>query len=152
VQFTEVRGGGAPEPTAHSASLRLFNVAIRAENLTGTPIPFGENSEEFDPDGMHDPGAPQFLTAKRAGTYLVMGEVSWQANVSGYRSLEIQKGGGVIGKVGGPALPPPAFTFQQVSAITRLSAGERVFLGGLQGSGTALIIDSARFSIAWLGA
>jgi hypothetical protein len=93
---------------------------------------------EFDTDKMFDPAQPTRLTARTGGTYLVIGEIQWAANGSGYRSASIMKtwgpNFGVIGSVLGPPLQPPAATSQNVSTLTQLGVGDYVELVAMQSS------------------
>jgi hypothetical protein len=111
------------------------------------------DAAEFDTDGLFDPGGDRTsLRATRPGTYIAMGEITWdRTSGNGYRSAEIMLGGNSVSQAVGPPLPEGVYTTQQVTAIVRMGEGDIVQLGATQSSGAGLVISAARLSLAWLG-
>jgi photosystem II stability/assembly factor-like uncharacterized protein len=139
------------EPRVPAARIGIWNGGQEAKPAAQTIVKF-RNGADFDTDGLFDPADPTSLTATRPGTYIAVGEISWdKASGNGYRSAHIMLRGNSAGEVGGPALPTGVYTTQQVTAIVRMDTGEHVQLGALQGSGGGLQIYSATLSLAWLG-
>jgi hypothetical protein len=118
-------------------------------------------AEEFDTAGAFSPSQSQVcLVPPIGGTYVIEGDVTWEANATGYRALDIMRDhpapqGGFSDKplasVGGPALAPPAVTKQSITAIEQLAAGDCVRLRATQASGGELDVIWAHFSMAWVG-
>jgi hypothetical protein len=119
-------------------------------DITGTFL--HADTELFDTAGLHADGSDSdLLTAPVSGTYIVSATVEWEPDAAGYRSTTLLAGdGGSISSVGGPALPPPAYTTQNVSGVDRLNAGEAVRVEALQGSGGDLDARLSRFELAFV--
>jgi photosystem II stability/assembly factor-like uncharacterized protein len=142
---------GQEDGLAAAARVRVVEGKQAAPTVARTLVEFRQ--VDFDNGGFFDPGAPTALTARRPGTYLAAGEVQWDQrhNGQGYRSAEIMLRGDSVGHVGYVPLPPGVFTSQQVTAIIRMDAGDRVELGATQSSGAAVVVTGATLSLAWLG-
>jgi photosystem II stability/assembly factor-like uncharacterized protein len=142
---------GEEDGLVPAVRVRVVDGKQSAATIARTLVDF--NLVDFDNGGSFDPGTPTALTARRPGTYLAVGEVQWDQrhNGQGYRSAEIMLGGESVGHVGCVPLPPGVFTMQQVTAIIRMNAGDRVQLGAMQSSGAALLVTGATLSLAWLG-
>jgi hypothetical protein len=136
--------------------------AVRIEDDTTVPLasaasaPLDLDDEIFDTADMHPGnGNDDRIRAPRAGIYVLSGEVEWEPNGSGYRTLElIQLNQGI--KALGSSLVQPRdstlqATVQQVTTIAHLSEGATVGLVPLQGSGNTLELRRATLSAAFVG-
>jgi len=96
-------------------------------------------------------------TAQVAGTYGIIGHVSWPVNATGVRALELYKNGTVYtsGNQGGPA-PVTNWTAQETRITMPLAAGDYVEMFAQQASGGALTLNSGTapyqtyMSVEWL--
>jgi hypothetical protein len=92
-----------------------------------------------------------------AGTYLLTAYLTWPANATGYRKLEIKAGPSGTEAVAAVSQDQPVqesgqVTTQTVSGLVRLASGDRVFVQATQDSGTGLTVQAPNgFSISWLG-
>ena len=109
----------------------------------------------FDTAQMHPgDGKEDRIRLPRTGTYVLNGEVEWEPNRDGYRTLELvllNQGGGAVGKsLVEPRDSAIQATVQQVTAIVRLSEGATIGLVAGQGSGGPLEVVHATLSAAFL--
>lgn len=64
-------------------------------NDTNTTVAF--NSEQFDTDTMHDASTNNSrLTCKTAGKYLIISNITWETNVTGFRQQQIKLNGATV--------------------------------------------------------
>lgn len=123
--------------------LRSVPVAVRVyrdsaqsiANATADYISF--SAAENDAFGMWKASAPTTLTAYASGLYVMQGMIAFDANVNGYRTLEIEVPDGVlIGTIlfGGSGNIQPMST----TALYVLGEGDGVRLRVYQNSGGAL--------------
>ena len=85
----------APAASPFVGCVILDNSPIQSvANNTSTAITW--NSESFDTDGFHDTSTNTSritIPAGKGGKYLVIGQVSWDNNTSGYRNVQLYKNG-----------------------------------------------------------
>lgn len=98
------------------------------------------DTEEFDTHAMHSTGTnPTRLTSVAAGYYLVIGQIGFAANATGYREAMIFKGGTTVVAraviLAAPAVPP---THVIVTGVVSLASAEYVELRARQNSTGAL--------------
>jgi hypothetical protein len=137
--------------------------AVRVEDDTqvelesATSVLMDLDDEVFDTAEMHPGnGSDDRIRVPRTGTYVLSGEVEWQPNDSGYRTLELLQL-----NMGGPlalgrSLVEPRHstiqpTIQQVTAIVRLDAGATAGLMAGQASGIDLELVRGTLSAAFVG-
>ena len=137
--------------------------AVRVDDDTQVSIPtagfeqLSLDDEVFDTARMH-PGAGRDdrIEIKRSGTYVLAGEVAWEPNGGGFRALDLVRIARPLPEVLGSSRVEPRDsaiqqTVQQVTAIVRLEAGEKVSLLAGQGSGGDLEMQRASLSAAFAG-
>jgi len=120
-----------------NAACRICNSVNQSiANNTSTLIAF--NTEIFDNDTMHDAVTNNTrLTCKSAGKYLVIAQVGFEVNTTGYRGLDILKNGMLVGRI----ICAPAPTIESVycaTTIIELAVNDYVELSVFQTSGGAL--------------
>jgi hypothetical protein len=120
--------------------------------LVNTTLTF--SLENFDTDNMHSASINSRLTAQRSGTYLITAQIEWGANATGYREINLCKGGSFCyGFNTVPAISGTS-TFQNVQQVWRMQAGDYVEVRGWQTSGTTLTTGSGQdeaFTMTWVG-
>jgi hypothetical protein len=90
------------------------------------------DSERWDSSGLHDAALPTRLTCPETGIYLISGSVSFAANATGRRYLDIYLNGNtMLARQINPAAPVGA-TDLTVSTTYQLNAGDYVELRVLQ--------------------
>jgi hypothetical protein len=111
-------------------------------NTTWTPISF--SSVRYDNNSLFSSGDPTKLTCKRAGKYLIIGQVGFYPNATGYRTAGIFVNGTAppasiaVGNIPGQVVSVgPDLT---LSTIYSLSIGDYVTLSVWQNSGGALSV------------
>jgi hypothetical protein len=114
------------------------------------------DDEVFDTAAMHPGnGKADRVRVPRTGTYVLNGEVEWEPNETGYRTLDlIQLNTGI--KALGSSLVEPRHstiqpTIQQVAAIVRLAEGDTIGLRAGQASGVDLELVRGTLSAAFVG-
>ena len=145
-----------PIETAIFSGARVYHSsATSIPNNTFTPLTF--DSEFFDTDGYHDPGAnPGRLTVPADGIYLIMAGIFWQANVTGIRAARIIHSAAPSFAMAWNNVPAGSTAVaNNFSTIISMTAGQYVIIDVLQDSGGALNVqasafDSPVFSIARL--
>lgn len=120
---------------------RVYHNAAQSID-TATPTALAFNSERYDTDVIHDTVTNNSrLTCKTAGKYLIIGNLTWQANTTGQRGTSILLGGVTqlaylyVDPVGSGK--PRAF----IATIYSLAVNDYVQLIATQNSGIALTID-----------
>jgi hypothetical protein len=119
------------------------------------------DDEVFDTGEMHPGnGNDDRIRVSKTGTYILHGEVEWEADGSGYRRLDLVQlnhhPGIVPVVVGSTAVEPRDSTIQntiqQATAIVHLDEGTTIGLMAGQGSGDDLEVVRASLSAAYTGA
>lgn len=129
-------------------------------NSTQTPLSF--DTVDFDTDVMFALVAPDRLTVRTAGVYVMIGNFLYAANATGQRQANITRNGDHASSIflARNVLPantvPFIGTAVNVSAVWSLAVGEYVQLLALQQSGGALdvltaAVYSASFSAVLIG-
>ena len=133
---------------------RVSNSAnISISDSTTTALTF--NTDDFDTDDLHDTSTNKDrITIKQAGKYLIVGQVVWESNSTGYRYTEIYKNGlTVLAGVDQDAVSTVG-TYQNISTIADLSIDDYITLRTYQNSGGNLNVltleGSPIFSVALL--
>ena len=115
------------------------------------------DDEVFDAAGMHPGnGSDDRIRVSRTGTYVLSGEVEWEANGDGFRVLDLVQLNNHPGVVGSTSVQPRDSsiqnTIQQATAIVHLTEGTTIGLTAGQGSGDKLHVVRASLSAAFIGA
>jgi len=127
-----------------------FDISARVSNSTDIPIPDSTvtaltfDTEEFDTDGIFDPGNPTRLTARTAGKYLIMGYVEFNTSFGAneMREVDIRLNGFTrIARVVGGSLPTAPF-ITTISTYYELQANDYVELTVRQISGGTLNVHA----------
>jgi hypothetical protein len=151
---------GPPGPQGDSGDLET-QPAIRVEDDTQVGVGsagavFVEFDQEiFDTAEMHPVnGNDNRIRLPRTGTYVISGEVEWEPNADGYRTLNLIHVNNGLAPVGTSLVQPRDSTIQptvqQVSAIVRVDAGAVIALLAGQGSGVELDLVRATLSAAFV--
>ena len=141
--------GAVPQVKATHA---IAGTVAPNDQATGTLVFEGE---EFDTAFMHDTTAnTDRLTAPIAGVYLVTAAVSWEANGTGARQLQIRKNatGNPVHSQIIAASGFDYFTNQSTSTLLKLASGDFLQARVVQNSGMARSVNSAEFGMTWVGA
>lgn len=140
--------GGSPELQIITmnklfASCRVYNDAdISVGNGAFEALTF--NSEYFDTDGMHSTVSDTSrITLVTAGTYLVGGNVYFNANATGIRRIQIQLNGATVIAYSAMDIDSSTAHIMTVSTIYAFSANDYVELYAYQNSGGALDVKAA---------
>lgn len=125
-------------------SIRITRTSNRSvPNSTPTAIPWQARYPGYSSSGMWEPSQPDTsqIFIPRSGKYLIICTVRWAANGSGYRMLAIKvNDGNNIAKVQAPAVGGNP-TYQQISAMAHLNAGDYIQIIAVQNSGTTLNLE-----------
>jgi hypothetical protein len=128
-------------PAPASRSVRVYHSVAQPSN-DNTVLMLSFDCERWDTGGLHDAVQPTRLTCPQTGIYLISGSVSFAANATGRRYLDILLNGStMIARQISPAAPVGA-TDLTVSTHYQLNAGDYVELRVLQQSGGALNINA----------
>jgi hypothetical protein len=102
-------------------------------------IYFTFDTEVFDVGNCFSLGSPTalYVPTGGAGLYLLMGAVTFDANSTGARYLQIQRNGGGLQMLSGTPLVGDVTTMP-ISLLASLNAGDAIQLAAFQGSGVAL--------------
>lgn len=121
-----------------SAGARVTHGSAQSiTNNTVTTLAF--DTEISDNDVIHDNATNNSrLTAKTAGTYLIIGNVRWDANTTGTRVCEIRINGGTIIAENYAAPTPSSVMSHVVATIYEMAVNDYVELRVTQFSGGAL--------------
>lgn len=141
---------------ANTPACRVYhNAAQSAPNATFLVLAF--NSERFDLASLHDTATNNSrLTASSAGIYHIFGHVSWAANATGIREVQILLNGAtVIADIIVPTAGAGAVTSMTIDTLYALAAGNYVELRVWQNSTAALNISnlgnySPEFGMRWV--
>ena len=115
-------------------------------NNTLTTIPFATETKDTGGtwDGaMHDNVTNNSrVTITTTGTYQVSARISWTANATGRRTMQLNKNGTGIDSIGiaNPGASDPAICYH--SAEYNLTAGDYLEIQGIQTSGGALTLTA----------
>src|SRR3954468_11178193 len=115
------------------------------------------DDEVFDTAEMHPGnGNDDRVRVPRTGTYVLNGEVEWEADGGGYRRLDVVQLNNHAGVLGSTMVQPRDSaiqnTIQQTTAIVHLTEGTTIGLIAGQGSGDKLDVVRASLSAAFIGA
>jgi hypothetical protein len=115
------------------------------------------DDEVFDTGEMHPGnGNDDRIRIPRTGTYVLHGEVEWEASGDGYRRVDLLQLNNHPGVLGSTAVEPRDSsiqnTIQQTTAIVHLTEGTTIGLLAGQGSGDDLEVVRASLSAAFTGA
>lgn len=143
VRPTNVTAGTYTQSGSQAVWARVFHNANQSI-ATGTPTALAFNSERADTDTIHDNATNNSrLTATTAGLYLIVGNVEWAANATGYREIYIQIGGATrIADSVVLAVSGGVVTRQTLSTIYSLTAGQYVELIANHAAGTSINVNS----------
>ena len=142
---------GAVGPSGPGASAHGPDAGQSINSATITQAQF--SFEDYDTGGLYAPPADEIVIVV-AGTYLLLGEMSWNtANGTGVRDFRI----GVDGDLGAPVARSKQDALgndvQTVSTVMHLNAGQTVILGAYQDSGIPLTnaLLHPRLMVQWMG-
>jgi hypothetical protein len=112
-------------------------VSVANTYTTGTATTVALASESFDSNTMHDTAVDTYkITIKRKGIYLIVGQIYYVANATGYRAAVLKDSSANIALSIIPAVAGGAVgTAVQVSCITELDVANYVYMQGTQTSG-----------------
>jgi hypothetical protein len=152
VQHTNEGIHKAPTPRC-----RLYRDGVQAiADTTWTAVAWPAASEYEDTDGLHGSTNTSRVTVNKAGLWLVSGIVSFTANATGWRGLEIMVNGAPV--VIGPTLPAvSAGTHARLSfsQVLSLAANDYVEIFVYQSSGGSLDLlgeaTGMKFTVIYLG-
>lgn len=140
-----------PASSATATSCKLgHNTTQSIPHNTFTALSF--NTERWDSNSMHDPGAPTKITFPVAGKYLVMANAAFGANTTGRRLLDLVQGSaGIVNRSDVDALASGS-TIVYVAAVVNASASDYIEVKAYQTSGVSLnIASSPAFSAYRIG-
>jgi hypothetical protein len=147
-----VRGGAVtPSKTAAFPGARVETTASQSVG-NGAYVPVSFATVDFNIGGVFSSGAPTKLTVPITGVYAASGSVEWEAGGIGWRQLEIDAGS--AGRVATELIPVAAtqYTYNSVSTIVKLNAGESVELTANQTSGGGVLpVIKGWFALNWVG-
>lgn len=115
------------------------------------------DDEVFDTGELHPGnGKDDRIRVPKTGTYVLHGEVEWEADDRGYRRVDLVQLNNHPGVVGSTMVEPRNSaiqnTIQQTTAIVHLTEGTTIGLMAGQGSGDTLEVVRASLSAAFTGA
>ena len=148
--------GRLPNPTLATLPAVRVDDDTQVELESATSVLMSLDDEVFDTAEMHPGnGRDDRFRVPRTGTYVVTGEVQWEASESGYRTLDLLQVNGGIRALGSSLVEPRHSTIQstvqQVTAIDRLEEGAMIALKAGQASGDDLEIVRGSLSAAFVG-
>jgi hypothetical protein len=148
--------GSLPNPRLATLPAVRVDDDTQVELGTATSVLMDLDDEAFDTAGMHPGnGREDRIRIPRTGIYVLTGEVQWEANASGYRTLDLVQLNHGIKALGSSLVEPRHSTIQstvqQVTAIARLEEGTTVALKAGQASGVDLEIIRGTLSAAFAG-
>lgn len=124
--------------TIHSSSASNGNTLNSSATATELQL---TSSLQYTGDNDIIGNAGAHPVAQIAGWYRITACVNWQAGSTGIRSFEVRVNGASLQQVCGAtnaAVPSPTQTWQSVSTIIQLSAGDYIGVFGAQTQGSAL--------------
>jgi hypothetical protein len=139
------------------------NPAVRVDDDTQVELDSASfallslDDEVFDTGEMHPGnGNDDRIRVPRTGTYVLQGEVEWEADGTGYRRVDLVQLNNHAAVVGSTVVEPRDSaiqnTIQQTTAIVHLTEGTTIGLMAGQGSGDKLEVVRASLSAAFTGA
>lgn len=149
--------GTFPNPTLATLPGVRVDDDTPVEVATAAFVQLSFDNEDFDTAEMHPGnGNKGRIRIPRAGTYVLTGEVQWEPNADGFRTIEIVHANGGPAVLGESLVQPRDSTIQatvqQVTAIARLPAGASLALVAGQGSGVTIDVQQMTFSAAFVSA
>ena len=121
-------------------SVRVYH-SVNQSIADSINVPLAFNSERFDTDNIHDATNNTRLTCKTAGKYLIVSNVSFSSNTSGWRSLIIRVNGITI-IADHQITPSSGIRRLTVSTIYELAINDYVEVIAYQTSGTSIEVVS----------
>lgn len=148
--------GSLPNPTLATLPAVRVDDDTQVELESATSVLMDLDDEVFDTAEMHPGnGRDDRIRVPRTGTYILSGEVQWEPNQSGYRTLDLVQLNHGIKALGSSLVEPRHSTIQstvqQVAAIARLEEGTTVALKAGQASGVDLEVVRGTLSAAFAG-
>jgi hypothetical protein len=148
--------GSLPNPTLATLPAVRVDDDTQVELASATSVLMDLDDEVFDTAEMHPGnGKEDRIRVPRTGTYILSGEVQWEPNENGYRTLDVLQLNHGIKALGSSLVEPRHSTIQstvqQVTAIARLEEGTTVALKAGQASGVDLEIVRGTLSAAFAG-
>lgn len=141
-----------------SYGCRVYNDANISVSVSGVQQALTFNSERYDTYGMHSTSVnPSRLTAPRAGTYNIFGQIEYASNSTGVRFASIRLDGATyISVTSTPAVTGGDTTHCCVSTQYYLNANQFIELMANQTSGGALNVlysgnTSPEFGMVYVG-
>ena len=131
-------------PGGYTEGCKIYNT-VSQTIFDGVPAYLTFNSEDYDTDGMHDPGVnPERITINTAGIYLITFHGHIQQNVNGERQADILRNTSIIARSRQDAetLTPTYFNF---TTIFQLTIGQYLRVRIFQDSGGDLAIATATY-------
>lgn len=143
--------------TSADASARVFN-STTTSIASDAVVALAFDSERWDTDNIHDAVNPTRLTARTAGKYLIFGEVIFDANATGNRTVfirENQVDADVLARVNVPAASIAQTTLSRtaisISTHAQLGQGDFVELYAVQNSGGVLNVGTPSEGVSEFG-
>jgi hypothetical protein len=146
-----IRGGAVtPAKTGSFPGARVTSSPSQTVG-NGAYVPLTLENPTFNVGGVFSSTTPTKLTAPIAGVYVITGNLEWASGGAGYRQLEIDTS--EQGRVATNLIPvaAPQFTYNSVSTVVKLAAGETVDLVADQSSGASLSTNGGWFAMSWIG-
>ena len=137
--FEAHKADKTPHDVPRASVYHSLNQSI--PNNTWTTLSF--DSEHFDSENIHDSSVDATkLICKTAGTYLIIGYVSFNVNSTGVRGARLLKNGKIANEVVVNALFN-AYTGVLTCYVTNLSVNDYIQMQAYQTSGGALTVGSS---------
>ena len=142
---------GAHDFMLSSPRALVYQTATTNMPTSGTSVTMLFDTEQYDTDSIHSTSSNTGrLTCNAAGLYLVVGQVVFASNATGYRQVVIQKNGTTNQTLDRENPVSGVTTPVSVMAWVQLSVSDYVELIGTQTSGGALA-STAGFGQTWFG-
>ncbi len=152
--FQSLRGAieGLPDCTDYSVKLKPSSFQAIADNDVKVTRTF--DTEEFDPQNMHDPGTnPGRITIQRPGKYRAYGRIvfSNNGNTGGFRRMAITLNGAIVDETLDTVTSGDNVTIE-IEDVYDLSAGQYLELQSAvqSGNGTVQTSTNDRFILTRL--
>lgn len=151
---------GAAQSIPHDTLDFGSELAYTTDEGDGQLVSFVGGASAFATAGMVDlVGAPTRVTITQSGLYQVTANVVWSQNSTSYREVEIVAGatavagsGTIVAMNRAQALTSnPARTYQNVTGLVALTAGDWITLRVSQASGSALDLVRAKLDLVRTG-
>lgn len=143
----DVASGGAAEEVSV-----LLTHSVAQSAATGTQTALAFDTEEHDPDGLHDPATNNTrITFTAPGRYVLTAAAMFATSGTGIRQLSFRKNGTTYyasNRVGAPSSDvAPLIT----TVVVEVIAGDYFEVMAMQGSGGALDVTGQRFTAHKIG-